>query len=251
MARPTARRGDRRAGRAALVRYWKRQHLLRVPFPLIGAAALRADAPWEAEAWFPAFLDSIAGEAEDGLQLLMTLERAWFAARRAAAGRRSTSRAAIAIDVMAAAPLVSATSLGRALGMAAKNAALLLERFRADGIAVEVTHRSRRRLFGLADLAPLRDGVAPPRRPEPGRGRGRPPILPVEDKIAEPPPLPPLTPLERREFDYSGLEAAMALANEAIRNARRRSPPSPKAGPLLRAPRTRSARARAAGPTPG
>ena len=213
--------GDRRAGRAALVRYWKRQHLLRVPFPLIGAAALRADAPWAAEAWIPVFLDAIAGEAESGLQLVMTLERAWFAARRAAAGRRSTSRAALAIDVMAVAPLVSATSLGRVVGMAAKNAALLLERFCAAGIAVEVTHRSKRRLFGLADLAPLRDGVAPPRRPEPGRGRGRPPILPVEDKIAEPSPLPPLTPLERREFDYSGLEAAMALADEAIRNARR------------------------------
>ena len=31
----------------------------------------------------------------------------------------------------------------------------------------------------------------------------------------------PLTPLERRSFDYSGLDAAMAFANEAMRNARR------------------------------
>ena len=192
-----------------------------MPFPLIGAAALRADAPWEADAWIPVFLDAIAGEAEDGLQLLTTLERAWFAARRAAAGRRRTSRAALAIDVLAAAPLVSATSLGRALGMAAKNAALLLERFRAAAIAVEVTHRSRRRLFGLADLAPLRDGVAPPRRPEPGRGRGRPPILPIEDKIAEPLPLPPLTPLERGEFDYSDLNHWMVQMDQAIRRTRR------------------------------
>ena len=57
--------GDRRAGRAALVRFWKRQHLLGVPFPLIRAAALRADARWEADAWIPVFLDAIAGEAED------------------------------------------------------------------------------------------------------------------------------------------------------------------------------------------
>jgi hypothetical protein len=215
------RGGDRRAGRAALIRFWQRQHLLRVPYPLVGVAALRAEVPWEPGAWLPAFLEAIAGEAADGLQLLMTLERAWFAARSTASGQRSTSRAAIAIDVMAAAPLVSATSLGRALGMAVKNAAQLLDRFCADGIAVEVTHRSKRRLFGLAALAPLRDGVAPPRRPEPGRGRGRPPILPAEEEIkGPPPPLPRLTPIERRSFDYGGLEAAIAFADDAVRSAK-------------------------------
>jgi hypothetical protein len=78
-----------------------------------------------------------------------------------------------AIDVLAAAPLVSATSLGKSLGMATQNATALLDRFCADGIALEVTHRSKRRLYGLTALAPLRDGVAPLRRPEPGRGRGR------------------------------------------------------------------------------
>jgi hypothetical protein len=167
-------------------------------------------------------LTALAEEAEDGLQLLQTLERAWFAARSHAAGRRSTSRAGAAIDVLAAAPLVSATSLGKALGMATQNAAHLLDRFCADGIAIEVTHRSKRRLYGLAALAPLRDGVAPPRRPEPGRGRGRPPILLVEDVIVHPPlPLPPLTPLQRGSLDYSGLDAAMAFADEAMRNARR------------------------------
>jgi hypothetical protein len=118
--------------------------------------------------------------------------------------------------------LVSATSLGKALGMATQNAAQLLGRFCADGIAIEVTHRSKRRLYGLSELSPLRDGVAPPRRPEPGRGRGRPPIRPVEDAVTAPPaPLPPLTPLERRSLDYSGLDAAMAFADEAMRNARR------------------------------
>jgi hypothetical protein len=216
------RGGDRRAGRSALVRFWHRQHLLRVPFPLTGAAALKADLPWAPTAWLPHFMDAIAAEAEDGLQLLMTLERAWFAARRAVGDRRRTSRAALAIDVLAAAPVVSATSLARALGMAVKNAAALLDRFCADDIAIEVSHRAKRRLFGLAELAPLRDGVSLPRRPEPGRGRGRPPILGIEEAPAEPPPAAlPLTPLERRSFDYSGLDAAMAFADEAMRNARR------------------------------
>jgi hypothetical protein len=216
------RGGDRRAGRAALIRFWQREKLVRPPFPLIGAASLRAEASWAPAAWIPGFLGALADEAADGLQLLQTLERAWFAARSQAGGRRSTSRAGAAIDVLAAAPLVSATSLGKALGMATQNAAQLLDRFCADGIAIEVTHRSKRRLFGLAALAPLREGVAPPHRPEPGRGRGRPPLLAVEDVIAAPPaPLPPISPIERRRFDYSGLDAAMALADEAMGNARR------------------------------
>ena len=126
----------------------------------------------------PAFLDALADEAADGLQLLCDLERSWFAARcAAAAGRRSTSRAAACIDILAAAPLASATTLAAGLGMAVKNAIALLIWFAEAGIAVEVTRRSKRRLFGLAGLAPLRDEVAPPRRPEPGRGRGRPPLI--------------------------------------------------------------------------
>jgi hypothetical protein len=70
---------------------------------LLGAAFLRADVPWALTAWLPVFLDAVADEAEDGLQLLMTLERTWFAARSKVAGQRRTSRAGIAIDIMAAA----------------------------------------------------------------------------------------------------------------------------------------------------
>jgi hypothetical protein len=106
--------------------------------------------------------------------------------------------------------------------MAVKDAAQLLDEFCADGIAIEVTHRSKRRLFGLAALAPLRDEVAPPRRSEHGRGRGRPPVRPAEEAITEPLIcLPPLTPLERRTFDYSGLGAALALVDEAMSNIQR------------------------------
>ena len=73
-----------------------------------------------------------------------------------------------AVDLLAATPLVSATSLAAGLGIAVKNAIALLDGLVAAGIAVEVTHRAKRRLFGLAGMAPLRDGVAAPRRPEPG-----------------------------------------------------------------------------------
>src|SRR5579859_2432344 len=82
--------------------------------------------------------------------------------------------AALTIETLAAAPLVSASSLGAGLGMAVKNAAALLDEFHQAGISVEVTRRSKRRLFGLAGLAPLREVVRAPDRPAPTRGRGRP-----------------------------------------------------------------------------
>ena len=195
------------------------QHLLRVPVPLTGDRALRPDTPWQRDTWMPAFLSALADEAADGLDRLVALERAWRAARRAVAARRRHSRAAAAVDLLAAAPLVSATSLAAGLGMAVKNATLLLDDFCAAGIAIEVTHRSKRRLFGLTGLAPLRDVVRPPYRPEPGRGRGRPPLV-AEDAITVL-ALPPVPPLDRQPFDYSDLAHWMTQMDQTIRQARR------------------------------
>ena len=211
--------GARPPIRAALVRFWVSQHLLRVPVPLTGDRALRPDTPWQRDTWMPAFLSALADEAADGLDRLVALERAWRAARRAVAARRRHSRAAAAVDLLAAAPLVSATSLAAGLGMAVKNATLLLDDFCAAGIAIEVTHRSKRRLFGLTGLAPLRDVVRPPYRPEPGRGRGRPPLV-AEDAITVL-ALPPVPPLDRQPFDYSDLAHWMTQMDQTIRQARR------------------------------
>src|SRR6202044_3895671 len=88
----------------------------------------------------------------------------------------------------------------------------------------EVTHRSARRLFGLAGLAPLRDGVSPPRRPEPGRGRGRPPAIRIDAEplpASLPPTEHPITPVERQSINYSELEGAMAHLELTIRDTRR------------------------------
>lgn len=125
--------GARPPIRTALIHHWMQHRLLRAPVPLTGAVALLPGTPWAIDAWIPSFLTALAGKAEDGLHLLAGLERAW----------------------VAAAPLLSATSLAAGLGMAVNNAADLLDGFRAAGIAVEVTHRAKRRLVGLADLAPL------------------------------------------------------------------------------------------------
>lgn len=212
--------GTRPPLRAALIRHWTKHGMLRAPVPLTGAAALRAETDFSPAAWTPAFLAALAGEAADALQLLLDMERTWFEARRRVAGRRRHSRAPAAIDLMAATPLISAHTLAAGLDMAPKNAGLLLDSFCRDGIAIEVTHRTKRRLFGLQGLAPLRETVRPPYRPMPGRSRGRPPLI-VEEPTIPPPPLPPLTPLERRAFDYTGLEAAMAFADQAIRGVKR------------------------------
>ena len=86
-----------------------------------------------------------------------------------------------------------------------------------------MTHRSKRRLFGLAGLAPLRDVVRPPDRPDPTRGRGRPRLDQTDDpadSVVLPLPA-PLTPLDRRQFDYSDLEHWMAHMDQTIRHTRR------------------------------
>jgi hypothetical protein len=212
--------GARPPIRAALSRFWIRQRVLRTPAPLTGAAALRAETAWTRPAWTVEFLRALASEATDGRQLLMDLECAWFAARSAVSSRRRDSHAAAAVDLLAAVPLVSATTLARVLDLAVKNAIRLLDGLVAIGVAVELTHRSKRRLFGLKAMAPLAEAVQPPYRPEPGRGRGRPP-LPVEEAEVRPVPLPPLNPMERRAFDYSELEAAMTHLDQVLRQTRR------------------------------
>ena len=134
------------------------------------------------------------------------------------AGRRWDPHAAAAVDIQAATPLISATLLAASLGITLNSAIGLLDSLVTADLAVEVAHRAKRRLFGLAGIPPLRDGVAALRRPDPGRERGRPPITPLREKRVR---LPPLTPIERREFEYGDLEHWTAHLTQAARPTRR------------------------------
>ena len=219
--------GARPPIRAALIRFWVQRRLLRLPVPLTAPRALGAAVPEQPAEWVCHFLAALADEARDYHQLLLDLERGWASARAKVTPRRSTSRAPVAVDVLAATPLLSATTLAGAIGISIKSATALLDGFARDGIVVEVTHRSKRRLFGLASLAPLRDGTSAPRRPVPGRGPGRPRLaappspeagpLPERPAAASPPPR-----FERPPIDYEGLDAAMAFCEQAIRTTRQR-----------------------------
>jgi hypothetical protein len=215
--------GTRPALRSALIRFWVKNRLFKAPVPLTAPKSLSAEAPTERGPWLSAFLDALASEALDYHQLLIDLEREWFAARGGVAGRRSNSRAAMAIDVLAAAPLLSATTLAKAIGMSIRSATDLLDEFVGDGLVVEVTHRAKRRLFALRGLTPLRDEIAPPRRPLPGRRPGRPRLDQPEEEVLEPAaiPAPALSPVDRKTIDYSDLEAWMAHADDVIRQTRR------------------------------
>jgi hypothetical protein len=209
--------------RGALVRFWTKNRLLRAPVPLTGPRALSADAPHGRADWMVAFLEALASEATDYLEMLRSLERGWYAARARVPAQRSTSRAALAVDVMAATPLISATTLAKAIGMSIKCTIELLGRFVVSEIAIEVTHRSARRLFGLAEMAPVRAATTAPRRPMPGRGRGRPRSDDLQEELAVPAaPLPPMSRFQHPPIDYGALEEAMAHCDTVIRTARSR-----------------------------
>jgi hypothetical protein len=213
--------GKRLPARAALVRFWVSSRLLPAELPLTAPSAFSAEAPWDAAGWQAAFFHGLAAEADAMIALISTLERAWMAARTVAVrGRRSGSHAGAAVDLLAATPLISATTMASGLGITVKSAIVLLDDLVRAEVAVEVTHRSARRLFGMTGMAPLRTAVQGPYRPVFGRRRGRPVVRSEAEPPSIAPTYEPVVRIEHPAFDYSALDAAMAAVDETIRKTR-------------------------------
>ena len=150
--------------------------------------------------------------------MVHTLDRSWRDARAQAGDQRLNSNAALAIDILAAHPVISATTLAARLSVSVQAACVLLERFVERGLVVDVTRRSVRRLFALKDLVPLREAVGVRGKPVAGRKRGRPRLGeesdPVDQNISSAEG--PFQPLPRWQPDFSELEVAMNEAESAI-----------------------------------
>lgn len=201
---------------AALGRYWQEQKILLNPLPITGAAALRSGMPWRFDDWLPIFLTAITREAESILDMLRALDRAWHAGRACVQGRRKNSKLPLAVDLLAASPVLSASSLAALLGIAIKNAGLLLEDLVAAGVAVELSHREKRRLYALQAMSPLRDVAAPPKRPLPGRARGRPRLSASLPALVQEGPPDRASALPAVSFNYGELDEALAVLDAVV-----------------------------------
>ena len=201
---------ERAPMRAALVAHWQHAGLTRIALPVTGSAALRPEAPQERGAWVACFLSALRDEANALALLLSRLEYGWRTARHAARGRRSTSRAIAVVDLMAVHPLISATRVAGALDMSSNAALQILERLVRNGVAIEATHRSARRLFGLAGLHGIQDVVARP-------AGGAPLVATKDGEVAPAMPRFERSLAEPEDLDYTELDAAMKAADAAVR----------------------------------
>ncbi|MCX2567398.1 hypothetical protein OQ496_13155 [Acetobacter suratthaniensis] len=204
--------GEERAPfRGALVRLWQKEGVFGGLYPVTGAAAFRTGSSWDERRWLPTWLGALEREAAGIRDMVHTLERSWRNARAQAGDQRRNSKAALAIDIIAAHPVISASTLAARLSVSVQAACVLLERFGERGLVVDVTRRSARRLFALKDLAPLRDTVQPRAQVMSGRRRGRPRASADTDdsSIEGKGTVHDFMPVEQWAPDYSELEAAI------------------------------------------
>lgn len=220
--------GEARAPfRGALVRLWQKEGVFGGLYPVTGAAAFRTGNSWDERRWIPAWLEALEYEAAGIRDMVHTLERSWRDARAQAGDQRRNSKAALAIDIIAAHPVISATTLAARLSVSVQAACVLLERFVERGLAVDVTHRAARRLFALKDLAPLREAIGAREKPVPGRKRGRPALgegaAPVDQDVVSAEVS--FQPLLRWKPDYAVLDAAIAFADTFLVKSDEKSKP--------------------------
>ncbi|NHO55340.1 hypothetical protein GOB87_15600 [Acetobacter estunensis] len=199
--------------RAALVKAWQEAGLFAAPVPLTAPAAFRPDASTDRVEWIACFLHELQVEAMRFDDLLSRMEYAWTFARRAVRGQRSTSRAGLVVDLLMLHPLASATGIAHCTGLSINATLQILERLQGQGIVVEVTNRSARRLFAMRAFEGISDCIRPPQRRSRGKTtRGEGEIVTSSFSTAQSrvrrDELPPL--------DYTDLDHALAAADRAV-----------------------------------
>jgi hypothetical protein len=231
-----AGQGSRPAGRAAVPLYLhERQAVLHRLPAVTGDAALTTGA-FDPDGFTVRFLHAVAREADDGRDLLRTMEREWHAARGRVdrrAGGRSTSSLPTAVDLLAASPLLSVSALARAVGCSTEGASKMLDALVQLEVVAEVTGlsgRGARRLYGLTRLLPIRAETTAARRRPKGGPRGRPKrirtapcaALPAEPYGPTVAPV-PVDPLRHAPvtFDFDALDRLTAVMDEQTRRVRR------------------------------
>ncbi|WP_291366648.1 winged helix-turn-helix domain-containing protein [Acetobacter sp. UBA5411] len=204
---------SRAAMRAALVNAWQNAGLFTAPVPLTASAAFRSDAPTDRAEWIADFLTELGNEAICFEDLLSRMEHAWTFARRAVQGQRSTSRAGLVVDLLMLHPMASATAIAQRTGLSINATLQILERLEREGIVVEITNRSARRLFAMRAFEGVRDCIRPPQR----RSRGKTTDGPRESASPTSSSVP--SRIQRDELpplDYTDLEQALAAADRAV-----------------------------------
>ena len=171
-----------------------------------GIDAFRADAPWDdSDAWEAVFLGALADEAAAGRdrlsRLTILVARAQTRLAEGTRKRRADSQAPRALTILVSTPVIGPVRLAGVLGSTVRGAAKILDELVTLGAAVEVTGRRSHKLYGLADLADLRDLAPGPRR------------RPVRNATGASDPAAPLPPLRPRLWDeparlYADLAAA-------------------------------------------
>jgi hypothetical protein len=91
---------------------------------------LAAERRGELDDWWPGFLKAIEREVANGLDLLFEMEGTWFHAQPSIAGRGKDSHVTSAVDLLAVAPVLSATTLAGILGIAMNDATRLPDEMR-------------------------------------------------------------------------------------------------------------------------
>lgn len=190
---------------AALPRAAARLALTSEPCPVLASIDVFRPAADRA-AFLAAFARGLAREADRGRALLLTLHGRWLRGRETVTGRRRHSRLALVYDALAQGGLLGPAALAAGLGaggrpLSVRGAAMLLDELVDLRLAVEVTGRATRRLYGLRDLDDVALEVGTPVPP------------------AQPAPAPESVTLRPAEDELAGLFAELDQVTSRVRRA--------------------------------